>query len=57
VSSKWYHKKRNEANGMCALKKEEWRQIEENQMKNKSRKFFSEIKKFKTAEYKTSINV
>ena len=52
ASSKWYHKKRNEANRMCALKKKEWnnetiRQIEENHKKNESRKFFSEIKKLK----------
>jgi len=52
ASSKWYHKKRNEANRICALKKTEWiietiRQIEENHKKNKSKKFFSEIKKLK----------
>jgi len=52
ASSEWYHKKRNEANRMCALKKKEWinetiRQIEENHKKNGSRKFFSEIQNLK----------
>jgi hypothetical protein len=52
ASSEWYHKKRNEANRMCALKKKEWinetiRQIEENHKKNESRKFFSEIQNLK----------
>ena len=52
ASCKWYHKKRNEANRMCAQKKKEWinetiRQIEENYKKIESRKFFSEIKKLK----------
>jgi uncharacterized protein YPO0396 len=36
ASNEWYHKQRNEANGMCASKEKEWinnliRQIEENQ--------------------------
>jgi len=54
ASCEWYHKKRNEANRMCAQKKKEWinetiRHTEENYKKNESRKFFSEIKKYKTS--------
>jgi len=42
ASSEWHHKKRNEANRMCASKKKEWindtiRQIEENHKRNESR--------------------
>ena len=52
ASCELYHKKRNEANRMCAQKKKEWinetiRQIEENYKQNERRKFFSEIKKLK----------
>ena len=45
ASREWYHKKRNEANRLCASKKKEWindtiRQIEENHKRNESMKFF-----------------
>jgi len=50
ASNEWYHKKRNEANRVCAKKKKEWinniiRQIEEHHKRNEPRKYFSEIKK------------
>jgi hypothetical protein len=43
ANNEWYHKKRNEANRMCATKKKEWiyniiRQIEESHKKNEPRK-------------------
>ena len=49
ASNEWCHKKRNETNRMCATKKKEYinniiRQIEENQKRNETRKFFNEIK-------------
>jgi hypothetical protein len=49
ASNEWYHKKRNEANRMCATKKKEWinktiGQIEENHKRKEPRKFFNEIK-------------
>jgi hypothetical protein len=52
ASNEWYHKKRNEANRMCATKKKEWinnliRQIEENHKRNEPRKFFNEIKQLR----------
>jgi len=52
ASSEWFHKKRNEANRMCSLKKKESinetiRQIEENHKKNESRESFGKIKKLK----------
>ena len=53
----WYHKKRNEANRMCATKKKELinktiRQIEENYKRN-DQEGFQRDKTPQTAEYRT----